>query len=96
MTERIDAKVVLADMRATKRDLQGESPAIMTIPFNRLSRWIAALAQEIAQQDALWQRCHIVYWPTGRPLAYPIEHNLAAKKDNRQAIEAAIATESQK
>jgi hypothetical protein len=53
MPERIDTKVVLADMRATKRDLQGESPAIMTIPFNRLNRWIAALAQEIADREAL-------------------------------------------
>jgi hypothetical protein len=57
---------------------------------------VAALAQEIAQRDALWQRCHIVYWPPGQPLTYPIEHNLAAKKDNRRAIETALAAEAQK
>jgi hypothetical protein len=52
MTERIDTKAALADMRATKHDLQGESPVLMTIPFNRLNRWIDALAQEIAQREA--------------------------------------------
>lgn len=54
---------------------------------------IAALESRI---EALWKHCHIVYWPPGQPLAYPIEHNLAAKKDNRRAIEAAIAAEAVK
>ena len=53
MSEPIDTKAVLDDMRATKRDLGGERPVIMTVPFNRLNRWIAALAQEIADREAL-------------------------------------------
>jgi hypothetical protein len=48
--------------------------------------------------EALWKHCRIIYYPpateaTGWAQPYPIEHNMVAGKNGRDAIEAAIAAE---
>jgi len=48
-----------------------------------------SLAQEnerlSAMLEAIWARCHIVYWPENG--SYPLEHTMRANKSSRQWIE---------
>lgn len=56
----------------------------------RLLRDMTDETAQIRQQlEWLWANCKIVAWPDGGE--YPLEHNLAANKDMRVAIEAVMS-----
>jgi hypothetical protein len=52
----------------------------------RVERQLSVLKYEIGE---LWARCRIVYYPKNG--GYPIEHSMAAGKDQRQTMEHVMA-----
>ena len=92
MPKRIDTQAVLERMQSIYGCdcIPGRTPGLL----HQFRELCAALGQEIADRDALWERCRIVYYPPAP--AYPLEHNPHARKDMRAAIETALRGEEER
>lgn len=58
--------------------------------LNAASTMVAELTQLRAERERIWKHCQVIFFPPYP--AYPLEHNLAAYKDNRAMIEAGLKT----
>jgi hypothetical protein len=78
------------------RNVVGDPMTMNQIANLLLEEWadkIEPLERAKAELEALWAYCHIIFHPAADAngaLPYPIEHTLAAQKDQRTEIEDAL------